>query len=784
MTRLAGALVALALCALAQERTAREVYADAQRLHDRGEFEAAVDAFAEAARIAEANEEGAKERSGFEAGLALALIAVRRTEGAESHLRKAVELASEASPALDETLAFLRSSLAALEAESGKLDQAELDACTALEAVQGSAPAIEVQCLVTLARISFLRRQYRVAYSLLHVAATRAREAQLPRRDVIYVWRAVARLHVEVGAYSHAEEALEQIRADHEAGGPTPGAGLEWARLLAEVRIAQRSFADAERIANSALERAAGAPNVRIEIASVMICVAKVALEEGKLERAARQLAHAEPALRSPGPDTRPHLASLLETRAQVRRRRGDAAGARTDLEEALALRMQDGEGGLAAARTLLALAALESDDGAHAKAIDCAGRATRIFFHGMGPSGAESQDACEAYRTLSKLAQEKGLKDLPPLRGMRLGEALEPDAAATDAKVLELLAQAKALDSKGHSPGVLALADEALALRPGEARVHWARCLALDPMKRSEDAAAAADAAISSSLYPASMFGWRSYLNLMLRRHDRAIVDATYAILLGDKDPAHLRTRGTARCAIGPSELGLRSLDAAVAAGLDDAPIQYIRGIALWYLDRFDDAAAAFRVAAAGGYRRSDACAKLARYEHRRGNAEDALALATESIEARKEEHDRSAYGVRGFIRFDRGEWKAALADFEMWGGDAPSVYGRVLQWLCHARIGDSGAATEELRAALGQGTDREDVRCVARAILGDREFADNVRASGCTAQFLLGAWQEVLGDPAKAKTYYERAVATDRDDLLDFHSAKAALARLSAAK
>jgi hypothetical protein len=97
---------------------------------------------------------------------------------------------------------------------------------------------------------------------------------------------------------------------------------------------------------------------------------------------------------------------------------------------------------------------------------------------------------------------------------------------------------------------------------------------------------------------------------------------------------------------------------------------------------------------------------------------------------------------------------------------------------------MGDPAAATDALRGGLDGEEEREGLKCVARAILGEPASATAAEAGGCTAQFLLGAWQEIAGDPAQAKAHYHRAVATDRHDLLDFHSAKAALDRLAATK
>ena len=181
-----------------------------------------------------------------------------------------------------------------------------------------------------------------------------------------------------------------------------------------------------------------------------------------------------------------------------------------------------------------------------------------------------------------------------------------------------------------------------------------------------------------------------------------------------------------------------------------------------------------------------------LAWIERCRGNVAEALAEVGRAIEATPK--GLRAYGVRGFVRLDRGEWRDALADFEAWAGDdPPSLYGRILQWICRAHLGEREPAEAALRDAIAGEKEREDLKDVARAILGEGPTLTidgplpallAARRAACEAHFLLGAWREVEGDVAGAKAHYERAIATERVASLEFHSAKAALARLAAAK
>jgi tetratricopeptide (TPR) repeat protein len=796
VTRLSAALLAFATCALAQERAWQDVKEEGERLWVEGKAEEAATAMAEASRLAEAAGVAPKDRAGFENAVASMLRLVHRTEEAEAHRRKAVELLAGAVPALDPTLAAARGMLAGDEAKNGRLDEAALDACTALEAVQGEAPAVETGCLAMLARVSFGRRRYGEAMELMRLAIAKAREAEPePGRLSFQLGSAAAALALSIGRDDLAERMLTEVNQMIEKARPNPADAAEVTRLGVELLIKQGRLEDAERGGRATLDlNAKESGSIPIAVAALTTSLARVALAQGDLKRAAECIEQAEPALRRPGYDTRSELSAFLGARAELRLRQGDRAAARSDLEEALRLDTRDGEHGLSAARTLLALARLESDDGVHARAMDHAGRATRIFLREIGPSAAEGRKACETYGLLRTRAIEAGLGDVPLLKGARLGEALEPGAEATDRKIRDLLGRASRLESRKDWAAALALADEALALRPGESTAHALRGDVLAGMRRYEDAIEAADSAIAWSLEPrAAGYRGRACLNFVLRRHDHVIVDATYALLLRDDDPAVvLRLRGIARVGRGEAELGLRSLDASLTAKPEDPGTEFFRGLALWYLERFDEAASALRIAAAAGYQRSGACARLAQYERRRGNDDESLALATESID--KGAVDVAAYGVRGFIRLDRGEWKAALTDFEAWAGDEPpSLYGRILQWICRAHLGERDAGDAALRGAIDGEKEREDLKAVARAFLGEAP-APTVdgpvppererREQECQAHFLLGTWREISGDPAGARAHYQRARAMECPASLEQQSAELALARLDAAK
>jgi tetratricopeptide (TPR) repeat protein len=269
-------------------------------------------------------------------------------------------------------------------------------------------------------------------------------------------------------------------------------------------------------------------------------------------------------------------------------------------------------------------------------------------------------------------------------------------------------------------------------------------------------------------------------------------IVDVTYAMLLGEGDPALPRLRGISRLGRGEAELGLRSLEACVKIEPNDSMAVYLQGIALWSLERFDEAEPVLRTAIEKGVQRATAYAKLAWIERCRGNIELAQAEVARSLEA--DPKQLGAHGVLCFIHVDRGEWKAALVDYEAWSGDEPpSLYDRLFQWICRAHVGEREAATEALRSAIEGEKDRTDLVAVARAILGegpapspegnappDREE----RKRMCEAHFLLGMWREVEGDAAGARAHHQRVLAMNRTDLLLIQSARVALARLDGAK
>jgi hypothetical protein len=214
MARLAGALLALATCALAQERTWQDAGADARRLHAEGRIEEEASAWADACRLAEAAGVAPKDRAELEAAAARALRLVDRTEQAEERWRSAVNLLEGAVPALDHSLAAARVMLAGVEAENGRLDEAALNACTALEVVRGESPSLETVCLAVLARVSFGRREYGQAMALMELAIAKAREAEPKPGTLSFgLGRAIAGLALAIGLDPIAERMIAERAA-------------------------------------------------------------------------------------------------------------------------------------------------------------------------------------------------------------------------------------------------------------------------------------------------------------------------------------------------------------------------------------------------------------------------------------------------------------------------------------------------------------------------------------------------------------------------------------------
>jgi tetratricopeptide (TPR) repeat protein len=756
--------------ARAEEESWPDKLKRAQALHAEGRTEDSIAVLEEALRLAEQQEAPPRALAQMEQTLGALLHHAGRNDEAEAHARRAVAILATVVPPLDGQLARYRMELGLVELLNGKLDEAEYDICTALEVASG-APEHEARCLQSLAFVAMKRRAYATMVALLNRAAellgTEAtREAAVLRLAVLTT---LGRALMDLGQMEQAEQVLSVAHQGCETPGLAAVADtLPTARAYAELLLRTKRFAECEQLVVETL--ASSRVGDRPELAELAACAAGASSERGDFEVAEVRIVQAL--------GWAPRNAFVLEMSASLLERRRYRDEARRMLAKALAEREKDEEDTIGLARTLLRLATLDPEP---AGAMHYAERSLRIYLRVLGGSHPEAREACACYARLREKALAAGVADVPPpLRGLMRGDGIEPDGGRTDEQVTALLEQAEGLGRQGKRTEALSLLDEAVRLRPGEIEAHMRRALLLISVKRREEAVEACNAAIAApGRVDAVCFRVRAASQAALERYERAAVDASYAIALGDREALYLR--GLAREGLEHWELALKSFDAGPSH-----LTQFRRGQVLLELGDLARAREAFQSVLETQPAR--ARVELAWIERRLANPEAAIAEATAAIEAAPDESD--GYWTRGALRMDRGEWREAGEDFAAavrCGDDSLTTALHV--WLCRARLGEREAADEALAAAAAK-ADEGVLRAAAQAILGagpEPAFGAPPRGEEqghCEARFFLGAWRALEGDMAGARVHWERAFAMSLPRVSTYWSAQAALVRLATGK
>jgi tetratricopeptide (TPR) repeat protein len=146
-------------------------------------------------------------------------------------------------------------------------------------------------------------------------------------------------------------------------------------------------------------------------------------------------------------------------------------------------------------------------------------------------------------------------------------------------------------------------------------------------------------------------------------------------------------------------------------------------------------------------------------------------------------------AYYWRGSIYYVGQRWDDALADYRRFCAKVPEAanYARFFIWLIGSRQGEQAAVDRELETSFAGGQKKASrwEKMVSSFLLGrmsEDEFlasalADSDSGRHCEAWFYAGMKRRLSGDPAKARDYLERCLATDRKDFDEYNFAAAEL-------
>jgi len=185
---------------------------------------------------------------------------------------------------------------------------------------------------------------------------------------------------------------------------------------------------------------------------------------------------------------------------------------------------------------------------------------------------------------------------------------------------------------------------------------------------------------------------------------------------------------------------------------------------------------------------------------ERVKGDVDGAMANYTKAIEL--DPKYPYAYHHRGCLRYDSRAFAEALLDFrqhvELDSSSDISDYPRFRIWLIRARMGESGPATTELQTYLAgrsTGKPKDWPSKIGRFLTGQLAESDFLAAAKnadvkkeaeqlCQAYFYAGSKHLLAGDKSAARDCFEKSVATDRKDFLEYGSAVAELKFLRAEK
>jgi lipoprotein NlpI len=266
----------------------------------------------------------------------------------------------------------------------------------------------------------------------------------------------------------------------------------------------------------------------------------------------------------------------------------------------------------------------------------------------------------------------------------------------------------------------------------------------------------------------------------------DGAIEDFTKAIQLKPGYAAAYYNRGTLEQLKG--EVGCAIMDYTKAIELEpDLAVAYSnRGTAKQSKGDFDGATADFTKAIELKPDYADAYCNRGFANQAKGDFDAATADYTKAIEFKPNLMD--AYNGRACLRYDSHHFTDALADFrKVVKLDSSNDYARFRVWLIRARQGHAEAATTELQTYLaGRTSGKPDdwaskIGHFLAGQMAEPEFlaaatnADKNTEAGqlCEAYFYAGSKQLFNGGKAAASTYFQKSIATGKNDFLEYFSA-----------
>ena len=343
-----------------------------------------------------------------------------------------------------------------------------------------------------------------------------------------------------------------------------------------------------------------------------------------------------------------------------------------------------------------------------------------------------------------------------------RLGRYAEALADANRAVELDpefayaYLGRAWAQSGLGRIDLALADYDQALRFAPGDAQIFMERAGMHFRAGNLEAAADDMDRVIELKPDDAAAYGDRAVVFILMKRYDRAISDLTRSIVLDPGNPDVWRNRGHAR-----------ALNEQYVESIAD----YTRAIELRPGEQADLSS------------RASLFTYLGRYE-------EAVADLTELL---KIDSSPAVFMQRGMLYELVGAERLALADYERVcpTNGRSGAYGRLWRYIL---LRDSGheAAVNELQCsrdtgedpasrALGQSGDGWTARL--SALFAGELAPDDLFAAAATdderaeAQYYIGRKALLDGDPAAARTAFEKCVALERNGILETDFARAML-------
>ncbi len=276
----------------------------------------------------------------------------------------------------------------------------------------------------------------------------------------------------------------------------------------------------------------------------------------------------------------------------------------------------------------------------------------------------------------------------------------------------------------------------------------------------------------------------------------DGALADYSRAIELKPDDAEAYYGRGSVKYRKGDLDGALADYSRAIELKPDYAESYYGRGSAKCLKGDLDGALADYSKTielkpgyAAVYYNRASA-------KKAKGDLEGALADLSKAIEL--DPKNAVAYRSRGILRYEGQAWAEALADLRRGVELSPADdYGRIFVWMARTRLGETAAARKELQDFLTarQGKVDDWAAKVGGFLAGQMTEADFLKAAAsadaktekerhCEAYFYAGTKWLIDADKVTAKDCFEKCIASDVREFVEYQSALAELKLLKLEK